>query len=84
MTPLAQNIERSRAEAAAQRLKAAEIRRRSLWWWPCFRAILRADADALDMGAAELEREAEHWQALSDDIDRRDFRPMPQGSSDHA
>jgi len=84
MTPLAQNIARTRAEAAAQRVKAAEIRQRALWWLPCFRAILRADAAALDTGADELEREADAWQVLSDDIDRRSFRPFPTRGADHA
>lgn len=75
MTALSDNIVRTRAEAAAQRVKAAEIRRRALWWLPCFRGLLRLDADALDMGAAELDQMADHWQQLSDDIDRRCFRP---------
>lgn len=84
MTPLDDSIARTRAEAAAQRVKAAEIRQRALWWWPCFRGILRADADALDMGAAELERQADHWQQLSDDINRRNFRPRNFEGISHA
>ncbi len=84
MTPLAINIARTRAEAAAQRAKAIEIRRRALWWLPCFRGLLRADAAALDMGADELERQADHWQQLSDDINRRNFRPRNFQGINHA
>lgn len=66
MNPLREHISSVRREAAAQRIKAAELRRRASWWRPLTRALMRLDADALEHGAAYLERLATRWEAVAD------------------